>query len=265
MTPQYQEVKLQRRGVTARYLQHGSGPPVLYLHGAIASKGWNPFLDALSRDFTVYAPLQPGFDEVEGLETLDSIHDLVLYYFDFLDQLRLENVNVVGHFLGGMLALEMAAACPHYFRKLALLAPAGLWRDDAQVPDIFIMSGRDIRSQMFHDPESEAVNNLLPSDQTEEALALRRLERQIDLSAAGKFLWPIPDRGLSRRIHRVTAPVLLLWGDTDRIVPPIYAQDFSNLLADSRTVTLSHCGHLPMLEQPETLRHAVTEFFSKAL
>ena len=261
MNPRYQEVLLKRRGTTARYLQQGNGPPVLYLHGVIASKGWNDFLDGLSENFTVYAPLQPGFEGVEGLETLDSIHDLVIYYLDFLDELELEVVDVVGHFLGGMIALELAAVCPHYFGKLALMAPAGFWRDDYQIPDIFIMSDREVRSQMFHDSKSKVLDELFPSDETDEQREMRRLHRQIDLSAAGKFLWPIPDRGLNRRIHRIVNPVLLLWGEGDRIVSPEYSREFTNVLSNCRTVTLSNCGHLPMLEQSQRTLEVVGSFF----
>ena len=259
MTRAYRELRLSRCGLTARYVKEGAGEPVLYLHGAIASKGWNPFLELLSQDYTVYAPLQPGFDEVEGLESISDPVDLALYYFDLLDELGLDRVNVVGHFLGGMVAAEMAALCPHYVNRLALAAPAGFWRDDAPISDIFIMSDAELRSQMWHDGDSPSADAALPEDRS--GAEQRALERTIDLAAAGKFLWPIPDRGLGRRIHRVKAPVLLVWGEDDRIVPPVYAEEFSGRLELATTVILPQCGHLPMLERPEQLASRVTEFF----
>ena len=261
MTPPYRQVPLRRRSLTARYLQEGRGDPVLYLHGAIASRGWNPFLEELAREFTVYAPLQPGFEEVEGLESLSDVIDLALYYFDLLDELGLSEVNVVGHFLGGMIAAEMAALCPHYVKSLVLAAPAGFWRDDSPVPDIFIMGDGDIRSKMWYDPQSPSALATVPQNGTDEEQTLRRLERTIDLAAAGKFLWPIPDRGLVRRIHRIKAPALLVWGEEDQIVSPVYAEEFSSRLAHSQKVTLARCGHLPMLEQPDQFAGAVKEFF----
>ena len=260
MPPQYRHLPLGRRGLTARLLQEGQGEPVLYLHGVIASKGWNPFLDILARDYTVYAPLQPGFEELEGLETLDDIIDLALYYFDLLDELGLAEVNVVGHFLGAMAAAEMAALCPHYVKRLVLAAPAGLWRDDVPIPDFFVMGDRETRANMWYDPQSPSALAAVPEQESEEEQAWRRVERAIDLSAAGKFLWPIPDRGLKRRIHRIKAPVLLVWGQEDRIVPLVYAQEFSGRLEHSQTVTLPQCGHLPMLEQPEAFARSVVEF-----
>ena len=263
MTPQYSELLLRRRGVTARYLEAGRGEPILYLHGAIGSKGWNPFLERLAREYTVYAPLQPGFDEVEGLETLSDVIDLALYYFDLLDELGLERVKTVGHFLGAMIGAEMAALCPHYIDRLVLAAPAGFWRDEAPIVDIFIMSDDEIRAGMWHDPKSRSAQEAVPEQEPEEEKAQRLLERAIDLAAAGKFLWPIPDRGLGRRIHRVKAPALLVWGEEDRIVPPVYAQEFSERLENAQQAILPRCGHLPMLEQPEAFAEVVLDFFSR--
>jgi pimeloyl-ACP methyl ester carboxylesterase len=101
----------------------------------------------------------------------------------------------------------------------------------------------------------------LPEQESEEKRSDCLLERNIDLAAASKFLWPIPDRSLERRIHRVKAPVLLLWGEEDRIAPPVYAQEFSSRLENVKTVMLARCGHLAMLEEPERFDLEVGEFF----
>ena len=198
---------------------------------------------------------------MEGLEALDDVIDMALYYFDLLDELDVGQVNVVGHFLGGMVATEMAALCPHYIKRLALAAPAGFWREDVPIPDIFIMDDGEIRAGMWYDPQSPSAQTAVPEQESDGERSQRMLERAIDLAAAGKFLWPIPDRGLVRRIHRVKAPVLLVWGEHDRIVPLAYAQEFSSRLKHAEKVVLPRCGHLPMLEQPEEFASKVVEFF----
>ncbi len=261
MPPPYRELPLRRRGLTARLIEQGSGDPVLYLHGALLSKGWSPFLELLSSQYTVFAPLQPGFEEVEGLESLYDVVDLALYYLDLLDELGVDSARVVGHFLGGMVAAEMAALSPRNIAALALAAPAGFWREDAPVRDIFVLGDAEIRAEMWHDPQSASALEAVPDQQTDEERAVRMTERAIDLAAAGKFLWPIPERGLARRIHRVRAPTLLVWGDDDRIVPPVYADEFAGRLERTETVILPACGHIPMLEQPEELAAKVGEFF----
>ena len=81
--------------------------------------------------------------------------------------------------------------------------------------------------------------------------------------ATGKFIWPIPDKGLKKRIHRVTAPTLLVWGEDDRLVPPVYAEEFAaparRRPACAPSVT---AGHAPHLEQPETVARVVREFLT---
>ena len=263
VTPQYRELPL-RRGLTGRLQQKGDGEPLLYLHGVIGSKGWNRFLDAMAGDYAVFAPLQPGFDEVDGLEDLHDVVDLALYYLDLLDELEVERVKVVGHFLGAMVAAEMAALSPHYVDALVLVAPAGFWIENAPIRDIFVLDDSEIRAEMWHDPRSPSALSTVPEDESEDERSQRLVKTGIDMAAAGKFLWPIPDRGLGRRIHRVKAPVLLAWGDDDRIVPPIYARKFSDRLERAEQVTISECGHLPMLERPEELAHAVADFFQRA-
>ena len=52
------------------------------------------------------------------------------------------------------------------------------------------------------------------------------------LACTGKFVWPIPDKGLKKRLHRITAPTLVLWGEQDGLVPPIYASDFEQAIPE---------------------------------
>ena len=83
-----------------------------------------------------------------------------------------------------------------------------------------------------------------------------------DLSATGKFPWPIPDRGLKRRAYRIKAPALILWGDNDRINPPSYADDFQRLISGSKITTLPNAGDLVMLEQAEAFADAMGSFLA---
>ena len=85
-------------------------------------------------------------------------------------------------------------------------------------------------------------------------------QRLQSFSSAGTFLWPIPDKGLKRRIHRIKAPTLIIWGESDRLVPPTYAQDFQSKIAGSKVEILSECAHVPMIEKPEEFVSLVTEF-----
>jgi len=245
----------------ADLLQGGSGDPLLFLHGA-GGLHEGRYLEDLAERFTVYAPSHPGFGASEGFEHIDDIIDMALYYHDFMDALGIESAHVIGHSMGGMLAAEIAALCSHRVRRLVLANAVGLWRDEAPVLDFFVLGPDQLLPYIVHDPESEAVREAFPAPQSQEDMIEAMYQRIQSHSSAGKFLWPIPDRGLKRRIHRIAAPTLIVWGESDRLVPPSYAEDFRSSIADSRVVIMKECAHLPMFEKRDEFVALVTEFLS---
>ncbi len=233
----------------------GDGPPLLYLHGAVGQKGWAPFLERLSRQFTVYAPYIPGYGEASGLEHIADLTDLTLYHLALLDALGVERAHVVGHFLGGMIAAEMAAFSPSAVNRLALVSPAGVWRDEEPVADLLALNANELSERLTATPDGTAS-----LDDIADMLARDRMQ---DIAAAGKFLWPLPDKGLHRRAYRIKAPTFILWGEQDRINPPSYAADFQGLIGGARTGTISDAGHLLMLEQPDAFADTVAAFLNE--
>ena len=256
------DVSLRDGMFRAHLLQGGSGEPLLFLHGA-SGLHEGEYLDLLAQRFTVYAPWHPGFGASEGSEHIEDIIDLALYYHDLMDELGLESAHVVGHSMGGMLAAEMAALCPHRVRRLVLADPVGLWRDDEPVLDFFTLSPDQLLPYTWHDPESEAAKVAYPPPETKEERVEQAYQRTQALATAGKFLWPIPDRGLRRRIHRIQSPTLIVWGESDRLVSPSYAEDFRSQIKDARVTILPECGHQPMLEKRDEFVSLVAEFLEQ--
>ncbi|MCH7511053.1 MAG: alpha/beta fold hydrolase, partial [Chloroflexi bacterium] len=72
-----------------------------------------------------------------------------------------------------------------------------------------------------------------------------------------------PDRGLRRRIHRIQSPTLIIWGESDRLVPPSYAEDFRSQIKDARVAMLPECGHQPMLEKRDEFVSLVAAFLEE--
>jgi pimeloyl-ACP methyl ester carboxylesterase len=143
---------------------------------------------------------------------------------------------------------------------LVLIAPFGLWVDDDPILD-FYATPRDVLAPLaWHDPGSSAATAVLAPPVSDEDARLAGLLRNQNLATSTRFLWPIPDRGLKRRIHRVTAPTLLVWGEHDGVVPPTYGPRWQQAVAGSQLVTVPNAGHLPMLEQPAAVTQAVIPF-----
>ncbi len=244
----------------AKVRTDGSGEPLLFLHGAGGLRGWDPFLAQLATTFTVCAPSHPGFESSTGIEQIDDIIDLVVYYNDFLDAVGIESAHVVGHSMGGMLAAELAALSPHRVRKLVLVNAVGLWNDAHPVADFFAMTPDQLAIALWHDPESDVAKAAMAIPEDEQAQLEAFLLRSQHLSTAGKFLWPIPDKGLKKRIHRIKAPTHILWGQSDGLAPVAYAQEFQQSIPGSQVTIMPQCGHMPMYEDPAGFVSTVTSF-----
>jgi pimeloyl-ACP methyl ester carboxylesterase len=241
--------------IRLRVLSSGSGPALVFFHGPWGLT-WDPFLDALARDFTVHAPEHPGttLGAPDDIYQLDGLWDLVVCYDELLDALGLEQAVLVGHSFGGMVAAEMAAASPRRARQLVLIDPIGFWRDAEPVVNWMALDPGEMRRRIFHDPDSDAAKRLF-----DEAPAAR-LRLTWAMGTTGKFIWPIPDKGLKKRIHRVKAPTLLVWGKDDRLVPPVYADEFARHLRGAGRETVDGTGHAPHWEQPEAAARLIREF-----
>ncbi|GAA3742079.1 alpha/beta fold hydrolase [Salinactinospora qingdaonensis] len=257
------DVEVWNGDITMRVRVGGDGPPLVYLHAANGFV-WDPFLDRLAERYTVYAPEFPGTTPGNpyAIHHLDSVWDAVLIYEETLRGMGLNAVPVVGQSFGGMLAAELAAAYPTLFSRAVLLDPIGLWCDDTPVSNWISAPFPELMAMLFHDPTSEAVQDLLAMPDDPDAQASAQAAMVWNLGATGKLCWPIPDRGLRKRLHRVSAPTLLVWGEHDTLIPVRYAEEFQRHIAGSRVEIVAGAGHVPQVEQEETTHRLVSAFLS---
>ena len=121
-----------------------------------------------------------------------------------------------------------------------------------------ILPEEERRRTLFHDPKGEAAQRFFELPQE------GRAEAQVELvwsqACTGKFVWPIPDKGLKKRIHRIACPTLIVWGMGDGVMASAYAEEFTRRIAGSRAVMIDAAGHLPHLEKPAEVARAVNDF-----
>jgi pimeloyl-ACP methyl ester carboxylesterase len=260
--PAVRRLRLWQNRVETEVEIAGSGPPLVYLHGPWGLAPDRAFIARLAGANTVYAPRHPGTShgDPEAVHVLDSWLDLVVYYGELLDRLELGAPAFVGHSFGGLVAAEFAAAAPKSVGRLVLIDPVGLWRDDLPVKNWILLSDSERRPSLFADPEGEAAQRFfaVPNDPAERVDVLAQFIWA--QACTGKFVWPVPDRGLKSRTHRVAAPTLIIWGKADRIIAAAYAQEFAMRIADARIELIEKAGHLPHLEQPDAVAKAVRGF-----
>jgi pimeloyl-ACP methyl ester carboxylesterase len=241
-----------------RYLEGGTGEPLLYLHGAGGMTAQDPLLNTLAERWHVYAPFLPGYGETSECASLRDMLDFTLHTADVARTLDLHDPLLVGHSMGGMIAAEMAAIAPNDFSRLALIAPAGLWLDDHPIPDAFSLLPFEMPAYLFHDPAAGAklmTAGLNMDDPEFLKTYLIRNARQMGM--AGKILFPVPERGLADRLYRVRARTVIVWGQSDQLIPPVYGPAFARAISGSTLVEIPEAGHMVIVEKPAEVAAAL--------
>ena len=251
-----------KRGLKSRVLEAGQGAPLVFFHGAGGLFKEEPLLEALAARFHVYAPEWPGYGAEGGEEKLEDMLDFALHGWDVVETLGLERKpHLVGHSMGGMIAAEMACLATGALDRLALLAPAGIWLDAHPIPDLFSMLPFELVAVLFADPKNGEKFLAGGVDFTNmDALTQFLVGNARRLGTAGKILFPIPDRRLSKRLYRLSAPTLLVWGTEDKLIPPVYADRWQALVPQARLAKIPAAGHMVPYEQPAAVAAELERF-----
>ncbi|HUY64575.1 MAG TPA: alpha/beta hydrolase [Acidimicrobiales bacterium] len=250
------EVELTRAGT------EGRTPPVLYLHGlcdihsAADGRALTPFLDALARRSAVLSPALPGYGRSGGVQSMHDMEDYVFHLVDLLECLDLEEVDVVGHSLGGWLAAELALRRPDRVARMALVAPLGLHVRGASVPPVFgALAPRGVggmgeaRALFFADAQSAVALGALPDAMDEQA----QLRWFGGLAGAARLGWKAPhfqSRRLAERLGRIAVPTLVVRGAADVLVSEEAGRAWVEGLAGAELLEVPDVGHAMALEWP---------------
>ena len=255
------ELTVRGGKIKTRVHVKGDGPPLLFFHGLLGLH-WGSYLDALAEHYTVYAPEYPGTTpgSPQVIHEIWDVLDLVLFYDDIVSALGIESAVVVGESLGGMVALDYAAAFPQKVHKVVVAAPFGLWREDLPIENYARHGFAELPQLLSARPDDPQVREYFPFSKEGDAYLDAATNFTWTLGVATKFLWPIPERGLVRRIHRVTQPVRVLWGSADRLIPSEYAGLLAELLPAASVEVVEGAGHTVLLDAADYLAANTLEF-----
>jgi pimeloyl-ACP methyl ester carboxylesterase len=239
----------------------GEGPPLLYFHAA-GGMVWDGFLAELAQSYTIHAPLVPGTapGRPNDIDEVDDLWDLVLVYEEAIRELGLAGTPLIGQSFGGMLACEFAAHFPTVVSKLVLLAPIGLWLDEHPVANWVATAPQNLPALLFHRPDGEIAQAMFTLPDDPDAAIATIIGLTWATGCTSKFVWPVPDKGLAKRIHRIAAPTLVVWGKQDALAASDYAAEFGRLIAHSQVEIIDECGHIPQVEQQAQTSALVRRF-----
>jgi pimeloyl-ACP methyl ester carboxylesterase len=244
-------------GVDTVVLSAGSGDPLVFFHGAGTATGFES-LASLADDRRLIVPIHPGFGASGDDPSIDSVHDYRRHYLDLFDVLGLEQVDLVGHSMGGYIASTLAIDSGERVRSLVLAAPLGLRVPEHPTTDLFTIPGAEFPMWLTEDLSIFAG---MPNPPTPEILAAGYRE----MTSAARLLWARNyDLKHPKWLHRLTMPTLLLWGDKDRIIPVEQAAVWAEYIPDAKVQTLPGVGHLLFDEAVEAVE-AVRRFAGAAV
>ena len=255
--PQIRTVEIAGR--PCRISEQGSGSPLFYVPSSVLSLKWSPFHEALAARARLVSLSLPGFGGSEGHELIDDHLAWCLAARDLLVAAGFKpGDTLIGSSAAGAIAADVAALWPEFVGKLVLIAPFGLYDMREPTRDLFTVLGKEAPGVFCENPQAYSDQVLAP--QGEDAGAWSIVVNRAH-EAAARILWPFGETRLARRLHRIAAPTLLLWGAADKVVPPSYAQKFSDgMKAKVTAKTIAGGGHLVELDRFKETAAAVLEF-----
>jgi 2-hydroxy-6-oxonona-2,4-dienedioate hydrolase len=239
------------------YINVGRGPAVILLHGLFGNLGmWEKTVKALKTNHNVIVPRLPIFD-------LPIQHTNIRYLanvlHEFIDWNGLTDVTLVGHAIGGQVALIYTYIHPTNVDKLVLCGSTGLFENspfDGTTPSAindYEFVEEKVNEAFFqpHGAPRYFVDDIYATVQSiPKRLTIGSLVRSSRQSSVALLL------------GRLDHPTLLLWGLEDRIAPPETALLFHDLLQNSEVRFIEQCGHVPMVEKPDEFNGHVLSFLT---
>jgi len=243
-------------GFATRVWRKGSGPKLGFLAGYGGLPRWVPFLDALAEKRTVIVSSLPGFPGGDrGHTVLDTHLDWLLATREILAKSDLLGADLAGSSIGGSLVAEMAAIWPHEVRKIALIAPFGLFDEQHPATDPWAQRPDAIPGLMCADPEIWKSLKAVPEGANSVEWPIEQTRAN---EAAARIFWPLGNAKLEKRLPLIEAPTLLIWGEQDRMIPRSYADRFRQSIRGTTELrVIPGAGHLAELDKPREVAEAI--------
>ena len=234
--------------VSLQFDDVGQGRPVLVLHGGGGPLTVARFVEALSAGARVIAPVHPGFGGTPRPDDFASIEQLADAYATLLERLDLVDVLVVGFSIGGWIANALALRAAARLRGVVLVNGAGIVVDGEPCADVFALTPPQLSALSYHDPARFGLDPATLSDAQKAGMAANMRT----LAVYGRAR-DMGDPALRERLASVRLPVLVVWGESDRVVTPAYGRAAAAAFPNARFELIERCGHMPQIEQPARL------------
>ncbi len=247
-------------GHPCRVWSKGSGPKLGWIAGFGGLPRWIPFLDKLAEKHTVVVPSLPGYPGATGHTLLDTHLDWVIAVRQILQKSGLEGADLAGSSVGASFVAEVAALWPQSVKRIAMIAPFGLYDDKNPPADVWAQRPDDQPGMLCADPQTWKDFKAVPPGANSVEWPIEQVRAS---EAAARVFWPLGNTRLDRRLPMVEADTLLLWGEKDRLIPRAYAEWIAKTIkGKSQIKTIAGAGHLAELDKPDATAAAILSFMA---
>lgn len=240
-------------GQNIYFLKVGKGKDLILIHGwgTDVSNFW-PIVDLLKENFTLWLLDLPGFGRSDLPKKQFTISDFAKTIAGFIKKNNIKKPTVFGHSYGGKVAIKLASLYPNLIDKLILEDSSGI----KPKKGIF---------QILVFPIAKIASLLLPNIGNYKTRLRAKLYKKLesDYKDAGNmkdiFVNTLKE-DLTADLEKIQTETLLIWGENDRAVPLKYGKRMSQLIRNSKLVTLEDVGHFPHIKWPERVAYYVEDF-----
>jgi pimeloyl-ACP methyl ester carboxylesterase len=267
---------VETRSGRTGYIQAGSGPPLILLHGlGTSSETWGPTIQALAERFTVVAPDLAGHGKSSGKPLRGSVEPLVQALDDLCEHVGLETAAVVGHSLGGLVAIRFALKHPNRVTHLVLVDAGGIGKEMswllqlAAIPMLgkLVFGPSRLWIKHYHDrliaPPGKVDTNLLRAIHRSRTLHVTADVMRRAIESSSHRLEPVESAYLLPRLDEIAAPVLVLWGEQDRLFPVEQLEGVRANCPEVEIHTFADVGHWPYAEVADAFNAKLVEFLDR--
>ena len=240
-----------------KYLTSGSGKPIIILHGLMGGLGnFEGFISHFPKlGYQLFMPELPIY-------TASLLNTNVKYFSKFINNfikfLELDKVILVGNSLGGHVGLLHAKLFPEFTKALVLTGSSGLYEN--AMGDTYPKRGdydfiKKKTENVFYSPKiatKEVVDEVFES--------VNDRNKVIRILAMAKSAIR---HNMAKDLPKIKIPTALIWGENDKVTPPEVAEEFNNLLPDSKLFWIKKCGHAPMMEHPDKFNSIIKKWFAE--
>ena len=242
----------------------GKGFPFVFVHGYLgSSEMWNFQKEFFSKHYRVIIPALPGFGESHNVKSLDSINKMAREIIDLLDQKNIDNFNLIGHSMGGMIVQEITKLIGDRVNKLICFATGSI----GEIPGRFETID-ETREKLKKDGTEVSFSRVpkkwfVKGDKDKNYFLCKNAVKDVSLEAADNALLAMKNWRGKEDLKNIKNETLIIWGDKDTSYNFDQVDTLKKNIKNSRLEIFKDCAHNVHLEQPDQFNNLVQKFISE--